>query len=75
MGYIASVYFNKRINNFLLLQIVTIAISTQFIIYWSGYHFYYLEDGRKLSEIIDFNKYLDILLLSRIIILKLEEDG
>ncbi|MDR1366109.1 MAG: hypothetical protein LBJ03_03435 [Holosporales bacterium] len=60
--YIASVYFNKRINNFLLLQIIIIAISTQFILYWLGYYFYYLEDGRKLREVVTFSKYLDVLL-------------
>jgi hypothetical protein len=62
--YFGSLYFHKRANAFLLLQMVVIAGLTQVLIYWLGYVTLILEDGRRVADFIPFAQYLDVSLTS-----------
>ena len=62
--YFGSLYFHKRANKTLLVQMVLIAGFTQILIYWLGYATMVLDDGRKVSDLMPFGQYLDISLTS-----------
>lgn len=62
--YFGSLYFHKRANAALLIQMVVIAGFTQMLIYWLGYYTLVLEDGRRVADFIPFAQYLDISLTS-----------
>ena len=62
--YFGSMYFHKRADLFLLLQMVVIAGLTQLLIYYMGYKTLVLDDGLLVSDFIPFGKYLDIYLTS-----------
>jgi hypothetical protein len=62
--YLGSLYFNKRPSALLLLQMIIIAGATQLLIYFIDYYTFVLDDGRRVSDLIDFSKYLDITLTS-----------
>src|SRR5437762_3667685 len=48
--YFGSLYFHKRPDLLLLLQMVVIAGMTQLLIYYLGYKTLVLEDGRRVSD-------------------------
>lgn len=62
--YFGSLYFHKRPDGFLLLQMVVIAGLTQVLIYYLGYATSVLDDGRRVSDLIPFAKHLDYVLTS-----------
>lgn len=62
--YFGSLYFHKRATWHLLIQMVVIAGVTQALIYYMGYATMVLDDGTKISDVIPFWNYLDILLTS-----------
>jgi hypothetical protein len=62
--YFGSLYFHKRPDLLLLLQMVVIAGLTQLLIYYLGYRTFVLDDGRRVSDLIPFGRYLDIILTS-----------
>ena len=62
--YFGSLYFHKRPDLLLLLQMVVIAGLTQLLIYYLGYKTFVLDDGRRVSDLIPFGQYLDITLTS-----------
>lgn len=58
--YFGSLYFHKRADLSLLLQMIVIAGLTQLLIYYMGYITLVLDDGRRVSNFIPFSQYLDI---------------
>lgn len=62
--YFGSLYFHKRPDLLLLLQMVVIAGLTQLLIYYLGYRTFVLDDGRRVTDLIPFGRYLDITLTS-----------
>lgn len=60
--YFGSLYFHKRADFSLLVQMVVIAGLTQLLIYYLGYYTMVLDDGRRVHDFIAFDKYLDITL-------------
>jgi hypothetical protein len=60
--YFGSLYFHKKPNAILLIQMVMIAGLTQLLIYWLGYATMVLDDGRRVADLIPFGEYLDLLL-------------
>lgn len=60
--YFGSLYFHKRANASLLIQMVLIAGAAQFLIYWTGYATMVLEDGRKVADFVPFAQYMDLIL-------------
>jgi len=60
--YFGSLYFHTRPSVLLLMQMVAIAGLTQWLIYYIGYLTLILDDGRRVSDYIDFGHYLDIIL-------------
>ena len=62
-GYhFGSLYFHKRANVVLLIQMVAIAGLTQLLIYWLGYATMVLDDGRKVADFVPFGEYMDLVL-------------
>jgi len=60
-GYMfGSLYFHHRPTKMLLLNMVAIAASTQFLIYYLEYSTVLLDDGTSASSVIGFLEYLDI---------------
>jgi hypothetical protein len=62
--YFGSLYFHKRAGLSLLLQMVVIAGLTQLLIYYMGYSTFVLDDGRRVSDMIPFGQYIEIILTS-----------
>lgn len=62
--YFGPLYFHKRANKALLVQMVFIAGFTQVLIYWLGYTTMVLNDGRKVADLVPFVQYLDVSLTS-----------
>ncbi len=62
--YFGSLYFHKRPDLPLLVQMVVIAGVTQLLIYYLGYTTFVLDDGRRVSDLVPFGQYLDIMLTS-----------
>lgn len=62
--YFGSLYFHKRAAWPLLVQMVVIAGATQLLIYYMGYSTYVLDDGRRVADLIPFDRYLNISLTS-----------
>lgn len=61
-GYYAGArYFNHRPTKLLLLNMVLISITTFFLIHFLNYYFLVV-DGRPARELVDFTRYLDIVL-------------
>jgi hypothetical protein len=61
-GYYAGArYFNRKPTKLLLLNMVVISITTFFLIHYINYYFL-IVDGRPGRELVDFAKYLDIVL-------------
>jgi hypothetical protein len=61
-GYYAGArYFNHRPTKVLLLNMVVISITTFFLIHYINYYFLVV-DGRPARELVDFARYLDIVL-------------
>jgi hypothetical protein len=58
--YFGSLYFHKKPNAILLIQMVTVAGLTQLLIYWLGYATMVLDDGRRVADLIPFSEYLDV---------------
>lgn len=59
--YFGSLYFHKKPNAILLVQMVAIAGLTQLLIYWLGYETMVI-DGHRVSDFVPFGRYLDIVL-------------
>ena len=62
--YLGSLYFHKRATPILLVQMVAIAALTQLLIYYLGYATMVLDDGVRVSDLVPFSKYIDVLLTS-----------
>jgi hypothetical protein len=62
--YFGSLYFHRRPNWFLLIQMIIIAGTTQLLIYYLEYTTLVLDNGVKASALVLFTKYLDISLTS-----------
>ena len=60
--YFGSLYFHTRPGVLLVMQMVVIAGFTQWLIYYMGYLTLILDDGRRVSDYIDFSQYLDFIL-------------
>lgn len=60
--YFGSLYFHKRANASLLIQMALIAGAAQLLIYWTGYATMVLEDGRKVADFVPFGQYMDLIL-------------
>lgn len=60
--YFGSLYFHKRADKTLLVQMVVIAGFTQLLIYYMGYATLILDDGRKLSDYLAFGDYMKLTL-------------
>ena len=58
--YFGSLYFHKKAGVILLLQMVVIAGVTQLLIYYMEYSTFVLEDGRRVSDLLPFSRYIDI---------------
>lgn len=58
--YFGSLYFHKRADAALLIQMVVIAGFTQVLIYYLGYATLVLDDGRKVADLVPFAQFLDI---------------
>ncbi len=58
--YFGSLYFHKRPNIILFLQMLLIAAFTQILIYYLEYSTFVLDNGMKASDIVPFAQYLDI---------------
>jgi hypothetical protein len=58
--YFGSLYFHKRADISLVVQMVLIAGLTQLLIYDLGYFTMVLDDGRRVHDFVAFDKYLDI---------------
>lgn len=62
--YFGSLYFHKRATPMLLIQMVAIAVFTQFLIYYLGYATMVLGDGRRVADFVPFSEYIDVVLTS-----------
>lgn len=62
--YFGSLYFHKRADLSLLVQMLAIAGLTQLLIYYMGYSTLVLDDGRRVSDFIPFGQYLTVSLTS-----------
>jgi hypothetical protein len=62
--YFGSLYFHRRPNWLLLIQMILIAGATQLLIYYLQYTTLVLDDGTKASDLVSFARYLDISLTS-----------
>lgn len=62
--YFGSLYFHTRPSALLLAQMVIVAGVTQFLIYYLQYTTLILDDGRRVSDYIDFSAYLNVALTS-----------
>lgn len=60
--YFGSLYFHTRPNLLLLLQMVVVSGFTQLLIYYIQYATLILDDGRRVSDLIPFARYLDFAL-------------
>jgi hypothetical protein len=60
--YFGSLYFHTRPGALLVMQMVVIACLTQWLIYYMEYLTLILDDGRRVSDYIDFGHYLDFIL-------------
>lgn len=58
--YFGSLYFHKRPNKMLFLQMLVIAAFTQVLIYYLEYTTLVLDNGVKASALVPFSEYLDI---------------
>ena len=58
--YFGSLYFHTRPSLLLFLQMVIIAGLSQILVYYLQYYTMVLDDGRRVSDFLDFTKYLDI---------------
>jgi len=58
--YFGSLYFHRRPNWLLLVQMILIAGATQLLIYCLEYTTLVLDDGTKASALVSFARYLDI---------------
>ncbi|HWW03859.1 hypothetical protein [Collimonas sp.] len=57
--YFGSLYFNKPPTAILLVQMVVIAGSAQFAIYYLSYMTQILDDGRRVADFIPFWQYIN----------------
>lgn len=57
--YFGSLYFHRRADVSLLVQMVLVAGFAQFLIYWLGYVTLVLDDGRRVADLVSFGRYLD----------------
>jgi hypothetical protein len=62
--YVGALWLHRRATRPLLAQMVFIAAFTQALIYWLGYTTTVLDNGSKLSDLIPFTRYVDIMLTS-----------
>jgi hypothetical protein len=62
--YFGALYFHRRPNLLLLIQMILIAGATQLLIYYLEYTTLVLDDGTKASALVSFTRYLDISLTS-----------
>ena len=58
--YFGSLYFHKKPNTILLIQMMTVAGLTQLLIYWLGYATMVFDDGSRVADLIPFSEYLDV---------------
>lgn len=59
--YVAAKYLHQRPTKVLLLQMIAVAVFTQFLIYWLEYVTLTI-DGQHVSDVVPFGQYLDIIL-------------